>query len=267
MFRTMTIYCPRGRLAIGNPTGTLCRGKCRADFPMTFYVLPVLLDVDPFPVCSRVVDAKYSTALIMEDDADWDVSLKSQLVQFADATRKIENRQRPEDDQLGPHNRTLTPYGSTWDLLWLGICANPQDPSDAELFPGVDDGEPFWVYPVTGGMACTFAYGVTQKNAQLLLEHLADTNRPTDLAMSTFCQDSERKCLLVWPMLISSYKAAGSSKKDSDIKHSAKGEGEVGEQSPEVIREKGESFKIKHSAIVDALEKSGISKNATAPES
>ena len=244
---------------------------------MTFCILPVVLpfqffqgesnlDIDPFPVCPRVVDANYSTALIMEDDADWDVSLKSQLAQFADATRKIENRQRPEDDQLGPHNRTVTPYGSTWDLLWLGICTNPQDPPDAELFPGVDGGEPFWVYPVTGGMACTFAYGVTQKSAQLLLTHLADTNRPTDLAMSTFCENSERKCLLVWPMLISSYKAAGSSKKDSDINHSAKGEGEgeVEKQEPEVIREKGGSFKIKHSAIIDALEKSGISENATA---
>ena len=199
----------------------------------------------------------------MEDDADWDIALKSQLAQFAHAARRIENRERAEDDQLGPHNRTLTPYGSTWDLLLIGICANPPGPLGAETFPGVDGGEPFWVYPVTGGTACTYAYGVTQTSARLLLTHLADTNRPTDIAMSTFCQ--ERKCVIVWPMLISSHKAAGSLKLDSDIggTSSTPSSGEGEKEDQEEFREKGESWKIKHSAIEDALEKSGFHQNAT----
>ena len=213
----------------------------------------------------RVIDSDYSTALVIEDDADWDVSLKSQLARFAYASRKLENRERPLNDLLGPRTRTFSPYGSKWDLLWLGICANPPGPEDAELFPSITGGDQFWVYPVSGGTACTYAYGVTQQSARLLLAHLADTNRPTDIAMSTFCQDPARKCLVVWPMLISSHKAAGSLKKDSDIggTSGAPSDNETKTEDIEEIREIGESWKIEHSAIMDALKKSSDSQNAT----
>lgn len=47
----------------------------------------------------------------MEDDADWDVMLKSQLAEIARGTHYLQDAQ--ED--------SVSPYGDYWDILWLGI--------------------------------------------------------------------------------------------------------------------------------------------------
>jgi hypothetical protein len=54
-----------------------------------------------------------ATALIFEDDADWDVNIKAQLVEFARGTRYI-----LEQETKSP----VSPYGDGWDVLWLGNC-------------------------------------------------------------------------------------------------------------------------------------------------
>ena len=63
---------------------------------------------------AAILDNNLSTALIMEDDADWDVSLKVQLTQFALGSRYILDT---------PSSEPLSPYGDGWDMLWLGHCA------------------------------------------------------------------------------------------------------------------------------------------------
>jgi len=45
----------------------------------------------------------------MEDDADWDVSLKSQLHKTAEKTRILGN--------VALDQKTHSPYGDEWDLL------------------------------------------------------------------------------------------------------------------------------------------------------
>ena len=214
--------------------------------------------------CGRVVDSGYTSALILEDDADWDLTLKSQLRDFAHAARNIESRRHVLNGPLRSTNQSLTPYGSTWDLLPIGICANPPGPADAEIIPGVE-GEQHYVYPVDGGIACTYAYGVSKQSARLLLEYLEDTNCPTDIAISNFCANPNINCLIVWPMLISSHKAAGSQSKDSDIGHNASEEEATDTSSraeEDKIREKGETWKIAHSAIMDTLEKANNSQTS-----
>ena len=64
---------------------------------------------------ASILDNNLSSALILEDDADWDVSLKTQLTQFALGSRHI----------LGAptSSEPLSPYGDGWDMLWLGHCA------------------------------------------------------------------------------------------------------------------------------------------------
>ncbi|RYP03756.1 hypothetical protein DL764_004931 [Monosporascus ibericus] len=69
-----------------------------------------------------IVEDSLSSALIMEDDMDWDVHLKTQLSQFAPAAQTLEAGFH--------HNQTLaspSPYGRDWDLLWLGSCATTFD--------------------------------------------------------------------------------------------------------------------------------------------
>jgi hypothetical protein len=98
----------------------------------------------------RIVKQGISTALIIEDDADWDIRLKSQLAQFAHGTRLLSQplASRPglyADPTFGSPNHPSdferpiveidierapavqkpqhSPYGDSWDLLWFGTCA------------------------------------------------------------------------------------------------------------------------------------------------
>ncbi len=95
-----------------------------------------------------------TSALILEDDADWDIRLRSQLQVFAQAARAFTqpttsgSREAFADryshdsgiqaeislSQL-PHEPQpkLTPYGDDWDVLWLGHCGTelPRRPTTA----------------------------------------------------------------------------------------------------------------------------------------
>lgn len=110
----------------------------------------------------HVVQNNLSTAIIFEDDLDWDVRIRSQAQDFALASRALlqplagrpGNKAefadptyptvQPKDveldppplsfAQLPPTQPPLTsPYGDGWDLLWLGHCGvqqpvgNPKD--------------------------------------------------------------------------------------------------------------------------------------------
>jgi len=80
--------------------------------------------------CNRMVKERIQTALIIEDDADWDVMIKSQLVEFARGTRFL------QDSQAG----ATGPYGDDWDLLWLGHCgAKNRDWEDQKYYIIQDD--------------------------------------------------------------------------------------------------------------------------------
>ncbi|KAH8196139.1 hypothetical protein TruAng_009706 [Truncatella angustata] len=94
----------------------------------------------------EVVRRNLSSALIMEDDADWDVRLRKQLRAFALSSQALtqplqgtksvymdtsyprsQNKQAVATelhlDSL-PHtiNPIISPYGDEWDVLWLGHC-------------------------------------------------------------------------------------------------------------------------------------------------
>ncbi|KAK0615574.1 hypothetical protein B0T17DRAFT_592351 [Bombardia bombarda] len=87
-----------------------------------------------------VIQQNMTSALILEDDADWDVRIKPQLQQFAQAalvfTQPIKGSAKstladsstanPANlplDSLPPDLKPkLTPYGDNWDVLWLGHC-------------------------------------------------------------------------------------------------------------------------------------------------
>lgn len=62
-------------------------------------------------VWEAMVHNGLSSALVFEDDADWDLGLRAQLVELAKGTRFVLG----DSDQ----NRR-SPYGDKWDLLWIG---------------------------------------------------------------------------------------------------------------------------------------------------
>jgi hypothetical protein len=174
-----------------------------------------------------IVHENITSALILEDDADWDVRLKMQLQVFARAAaaytqprdgqtlaEQYRNLQQPEVpvSQLprsATNHRGPYPYGTGWDVLWLGHCgtdfpentttsssskADPYHGFPLSLRVTIPDDEtvpspehlkphPFALrdalasqYPphtrvvhASRGTVCTQAYAVSQRGARKLL--------------------------------------------------------------------------------------------------
>lgn len=160
----------------------------------------------------RIVQDNLDSALIMEDDMDWDVRLKPQLELTAAGARAVMSSL---PDTLFPTGRPsdttaaipLSPYGDDWDVLWLGHCGEPfpedlpetkdlapDDPglqamarhwtilNDATVPPldkltGIVDFKAHpahtrWVH-VTGAPICTFAYALSLRGARKILYDLS----------------------------------------------------------------------------------------------
>ncbi|CAI7663487.1 unnamed protein product [Penicillium crustosum] len=189
-------------------------------------------------VLNSVIANSYSTALVLEDDADWDVNIKAQLREFARGIHSLKG-----DIKVSKQ----APYGTDWDLLWIGGCSSgphanetqfyaiPDDPtvprverrgtwlgpldSWKDVFP--EDSTRF-IYRAQEG-CCTYGYAVTIRGAQKILTALAidHIEAPVDNAMSELCGglgDRERiECFAPFPNLIGTYRPAGPAYKDSDI--------------------------------------------------
>ncbi|KAK3955229.1 hypothetical protein QBC32DRAFT_359586 [Pseudoneurospora amorphoporcata] len=171
-------------------------------------------------VLNTIIDQNLASALILEDDADWDTRLKSQLQIFARAAQPFtQPNPRRVSTPIDPNKVTnlpitsipsppiqpssSSPYGTNWDVLWLGHCGTnfptsatlnlpptntsflrvtiPNDPTVpnpqylkahpfalqdqlAELYPP----HTRVVHP-SSGTICTQAYAVSQQGARKLL--------------------------------------------------------------------------------------------------
>lgn len=182
----------------------------------------------------RIVEEHLSSAVIFEDDTDWDVELKSQLKTYALGSQYL------TDSIDGPS--TPSPYGTNWDLLFLGHCASSPDKDDSRRF--VMENDPT-VTPVkhrmnygeipdmnahdnstrimfaTRGGVCTYSYALTNRGAQKILYYLSMSlySSPVDLGLRDMCSKKERgfKCISVFPQLVDSHRSAGNDSRDSDI--------------------------------------------------
>lgn len=181
----------------------------------------------------RMVRENIQSALILEDDIDWDVRLRSLLQNFAKAVNVI---QRHDPAHKGDYNFAelpqttppdLSPYGDDWDVLWLGHCRMflPSDrperrvviqdetvPEPHHLLPEpVDDFRSYpnhtrIVFPVASGI-CTGGLAVSQKGARALLHDfsLFKVEHTIDDALRKWCYGSrgyqKHKCYTVRPAL------------------------------------------------------------------
>jgi len=182
---------------------------------------------------ATIVKNHVSSALILEDDADWDVSLKNQLQNFAVGSQILQ----------GENTHPLrSAYGDNWDLLWLGHCGSSPHPDDPRRYaiendPTVppikhrvnevdtpDMGEfsdtTRIVYTASSGF-CMYGYAVSYQGAQKLLYHLSlqPYFEAVDLSIQRMCGDTSYNftCISIFPQLFNSHRAAGSMEKDSDI--------------------------------------------------
>jgi hypothetical protein len=71
-----------------------------------------------------VVERRLTTALIMEDDTDWDIDLKTQLYNFALGSRYLVSK--TTSPYIASAQHPISPYGDSWDVLNLGHCSSGQ---------------------------------------------------------------------------------------------------------------------------------------------
>ncbi|OJJ47380.1 hypothetical protein ASPZODRAFT_1947666 [Penicilliopsis zonata CBS 506.65] len=193
----------------------------------------------------RIVEEGLGSALIIEDDADWDVSLKTQLQSFAHAVRALQGA-----------DEAISPYGDAWDVLWMGHCGitcAEQAPyfmadSDPTVLPP-SHFLPYWrdgpsieraadsriICPVSDGVCMPF-YAVSAVGARRLLSALSvspadvagvvDSGAQIDVALGRICGSGFLRCFAPYPSLTGGYRAAGPENKGSDI-HQADAVGKV----------------------------------------
>ncbi|KAK8133599.1 hypothetical protein PG984_005611 [Apiospora sp. TS-2023a] len=185
-------------------------------------------------VLKHVISTGLETALIVEDDLDWDVSLKTR--QMGLVVDHIRNFTGVKPDDLS----TTSPYGDNWDVLWLGHCGAEMRPT-----PGPDHAtgqpptgwasmaqpyfdplrlngtgaRPHWgldtlrwkgqgyQHPPAGirlvqdgGAVCSWAYGVSRRSAEKVLSRMSvGDNQAFDIGLK------ELNCVTVVPGVMSSY--------------------------------------------------------------
>ena len=185
--------------------------------------------------------------MIVEDDVDWDLNIKSQMLLLAEKTHELGGSHHDPSKSITANPLDTNPYGNDWDMLWLGSCANPPGPPDAKTFPGEQGTQTHWVFYAHGGICCNWAYAVTRATAKSLAAYLQDLDEPTDYAMSKWC--GPNNCVVVWPELFGSFRPPGGPRKGSD--------NDAGRAAETEDLEKGWTRNIVNSATVDVVEKFG----------
>ncbi|OJJ69854.1 hypothetical protein ASPBRDRAFT_129902 [Aspergillus brasiliensis CBS 101740] len=194
----------------------------------------------------RIVSERISNALILEDDVDWDVTLKNQLQEFALGTLSLQAESHPK----------TTPYGDDWDILWLGHCGTKcqkntpfyilkNDPTSIPVY-GLPQ---YWAGPAVHQLVdnikhnriickaavavCCSAYAVSFHAAQKILAALSvlpdDESMPPgqsvvyDVMLGRLCESGYLRCISSHPSVFGNWKGAGLPSKASDIQYNYDG--------------------------------------------
>ncbi|KAK9357766.1 hypothetical protein V1504DRAFT_32580 [Lipomyces starkeyi] len=188
-----------------------------------------------------VIDSNIETALIIEDDIDWDKNVH-QI--FQDLSYQMQNstlRLVPPTD----HEQTSAPYGLDWDVLIMGQCYDSAHPKRLDLVHVYDDpnvpsrkdteqaflnqmeslgvkgndvGKKRLISPAYGPI-CTMGYAITRRGAQRLLLNLSylSLRGPVDMDMMWTLQEGKLRGYSVTPPPFAAWRVGG--QKDSDNKH------------------------------------------------
>jgi hypothetical protein len=175
----------------------------------------------------RIIETRTTTALIIEDDADWDITLRNSTSRLSSAVRALTR-------SISPSN--LYPYGLNWDVLWLGHCGDmypaPAPPSiqipDMAVLPTpllrtVWVGADYAAFAnrtrnvhFAGGPMCSFGYAVTLRGAIKLKRWASNTGEAFDVKMHEGCRDGRLRCLTVSPEVIHHQRMEGTEALSAD---------------------------------------------------
>ncbi|PYH94013.1 hypothetical protein BO71DRAFT_380233 [Aspergillus ellipticus CBS 707.79] len=201
-----------------------------------------------------IVSSRVSSALILEDDVDWDVTLKNQLKEFALGSRALQSNNNQQQT-----TRTPSPYGTEWDVLWLGHCGTKchrnntsppfyilkNDPTSTPVYalpryfvgPAihelVDNIKHSRLICRSAMSVCSSAYALSFHGAQELLAALSvapsDEGMPAgesvvfDMMLGRLCSTGYLRCVASHPAVFGNWRAAGLPSKQSDIQYNYDG--------------------------------------------
>ena len=185
-------------------------------------------------VLRNMVANRIESALIMEDDIDWDVSLKAQMLEFARGVRYVIG--------TGPDDTPHSPYGDGWDMLWIGHCAAQESAENKRRWVIPLDPTVLPLHKRTGGITkpnmtswddntrivfesnngcCTASYAMSLRGAEKALYHFSmlPYGGPLDWGFNDACRDKKSgfRCISPFPQITGTYRPAGNTSKDSDI--------------------------------------------------
>ncbi|KAI1767302.1 glycosyltransferase family 25 protein [Hypoxylon sp. FL1150] len=209
-----------------------------------------------------VIASDLETALIVEDDVDWDVRIKAQMSLVSDNVRAYTSVD--EDDSA--------PFGTNWDVLWLGHCGSlivdgmppprvfeDESRCKTDLYSGwskqflrdnLDEGHR--QVQASFLTVCTFGYGVTKRGARKIVNLLSKgADEAFDVALSGYCKEEKLKCLVVNPQLFNHYEPPADSGYLSGV-HVGDGKGETSDEAG-FEDSKGTTGNIVKSARCEAL--------------
>lgn len=167
------------------------------------------LDLIKFAIASDL-----DSVLIIEDDCDWDVTIREEMAMLSDAIRLFQ--ESPSVD--------LSPYGTTWDVLWIGHCGEVTEKEtprheyeDVTLMPEAlyAGWSKKWLYNVKNGhraiqrtrqTVCTFGYGLSRRGLSKVSRTLGvGQNEAFDIALSAACREGRLDCMTINPELMHHY--------------------------------------------------------------
>ncbi|KAJ9643832.1 hypothetical protein H2204_001977 [Knufia peltigerae] len=207
--------------------------------------LPWTMDQEPavvgcwrahMDVLQMIVAENIQSALIFEDDADWDIGFRAQLKQLARGAKYL---QKVDEDAV-----TRSPYGDSWDMLWLGHCGQFTMDSDKRRFVITEDPtvEPtvhrkYWlenpdmstwdhpsnavndtriIFRSSGG---SLAISLAGARKALFHMSLSPFNAPVDWGYDGLCKnkDTNALCISPYPAMIGVSRPIGPRSRSSDI--------------------------------------------------
>ncbi|KAJ5523753.1 hypothetical protein N7494_010403 [Penicillium frequentans] len=193
----------------------------------------------------RIVEQGLGSGIIVEDDADWDLNIKTQLQSLALAVRGLQGTR---------NTKTSSPYGDDWDILWLGHCGL-ECKTNLPYYESEDDLTvlephhflPYWRDPpaiersdrsrmvcTVRDAVCTSFYAVSYHGAQKLLAALSvnpsglaeeiDIGAQIDVALGRMCGHGYLRCFAPYPAITGIFRSAGAAEKGSDIHQEGAGD-------------------------------------------
>jgi len=182
-----------------------------------------------------MVRERIQTAMIMEDDVDWDVMIKAQMTELARGTRYLQRAS--ETDR--------SPYGDGWDILSTGHCGLYNKPTNDQDY-WVIENDPTAITQRGGGrtpnttppalsgnstrlvlspsrFTCLASYAISLQGAARIIydQEILSNAAPIDVALSAICKKTVygyNSCLAAYPMITGTHQPAGDPAKYSDRK-------------------------------------------------